>query len=58
VLVKVQVRNQKGKGVLDFKGIPVEQVAKLGEALTAELPPGARGAAGGEGGSPGVSPGA
>jgi hypothetical protein len=39
VLVKVQVRNQKGKAVLDFKGIPVEQVAKLAEALTAELPP-------------------
>ena len=39
VLVKVQVRNQKGKAVLDFKGIPVEQVAKLVEALTADLPP-------------------
>jgi hypothetical protein len=38
-LVKVQVRNQKGKAVLDFKGIPVEQVGKLIEALTGELPP-------------------
>jgi hypothetical protein len=38
-LVKVQVRNQKGKAVLDFKGIPVEQVGKLLEALTEELPP-------------------
>jgi hypothetical protein len=38
-LVKVQVRNQKGKAVLDFKGIPVEQVGKLLEALTAQLPP-------------------
>jgi hypothetical protein len=39
VLVKVQVRNQKGKAVLDFKGIPLEQVAKRVEALTGELPP-------------------
>ena len=39
VLVKVQVRNQKGKAVVDFKGIPLDQVAKLAEALTAELPP-------------------
>jgi hypothetical protein len=38
-LVKVQVRNQKGKAVLDFKGIPVEQVGKLIEALMEELPP-------------------
>jgi hypothetical protein len=38
-LIKVQVRNQKGKAVLDFKGIPVEQVAKLIEALMAQLPP-------------------
>jgi hypothetical protein len=37
-LVKVAVRNQKGKAVLDFKGIPVEQVLLLAEALTAELP--------------------
>jgi len=37
-LIKVEVRNQKGKAVLDFKGIPVEQVAKLAEALTGELP--------------------
>ena len=37
--VKVAVRNEKGKAVLDFKGIPVEQVLQLAEALTAELPP-------------------
>ncbi len=37
--VKVLVRNQKGKAVLDFKGIPVEQVGQLVEALTGELPP-------------------
>jgi hypothetical protein len=39
VRVKVQVRNQKGKAVLDFKGIPVEQVNQLVEALSGELPP-------------------
>jgi hypothetical protein len=39
VLVKVLVRNQKGKAVLDFKGIPVEQVGQLIAALTGELPP-------------------
>jgi hypothetical protein len=38
-LVKVALRNQKGKAVLDFKGIPVEQVLQLAEALTAQLPP-------------------
>ncbi|MDY7227061.1 hypothetical protein [Hyalangium rubrum] len=38
VLVKVQVRNQKGKAVLDFKGIPVEQVSQLLEALKGQLP--------------------
>ena len=38
-LVKVTLRNQKGKAVLDFKGIPVEQVLQLAEALTGELPP-------------------
>ena len=37
--VQVQVRNLKGKAVVDFKGIPLEQVSKLIEALTAELPP-------------------
>jgi hypothetical protein len=37
VRVKVQVRNQKGKAVLDFKGIPVEQVSTLIAALTGEL---------------------
>jgi hypothetical protein len=36
--VKVQVRNQKGKTVLDFKGIPLAQVAKLGEVLVAPPP--------------------
>ena len=38
--VKVAVRNQKGKAVLDFKGIPAEQLLLLAEALTAELPEG------------------
>ena len=38
-LVKVARRNQKGKAVLDFKGIPLEQVLLLAEALTAQLPP-------------------
>ena len=33
------VRNQKGKAVLDFKGIPVEQVGQLIEALSEQLPP-------------------
>jgi hypothetical protein len=37
--VEVQVRNIKGKAVVDFKGIPLEQVNKLIEALTGELPP-------------------
>ncbi|WP_224365651.1 hypothetical protein [Hyalangium versicolor] len=37
-IVKVTVRNQKGKAVLDFKGIPLEQVNRLAEALTGELP--------------------
>ena len=40
VLVKVLVRNQKGKAVLDFKGIPVDQMSKLIEALTGQLPTG------------------
>jgi hypothetical protein len=35
----VTVRNQKGRAVLDFKGVPVEQVGLLAEALTGELPP-------------------
>jgi len=39
VLVKVAVRNEKGRAVLDFKGIPVEQVEKLVEALTGQVPP-------------------
>jgi hypothetical protein len=38
-IVKVTVRNQKGKAVLDFKGIPLEQVNLLAEAITGELPP-------------------
>ncbi|HYH99721.1 hypothetical protein [Hyalangium sp.] len=37
VLVKVQVRNQKGKAVLDFKGIPVNDVGMLVEVLKAQL---------------------
>jgi len=37
--VTVEVRNQKGKAVLDFKGIPLEQVGQLAEALAGELPP-------------------
>ena len=37
--VKVLVRNEKGKAVLDFKGIPLEQVRQLAAALTGELPP-------------------
>jgi hypothetical protein len=35
----VTVRNQKGKAVLDFKEVPVEQVLLLAEALTGELLP-------------------
>jgi hypothetical protein len=42
VRVKVAVRNQKGKAVLDFKGIPVEQVSALIEALKKHLPPAQR----------------
>ncbi|HYH98248.1 hypothetical protein [Hyalangium sp.] len=38
-LVKVALRNQKGKAVLDFKGVPLEQVSQLGAVLTGELPP-------------------
>jgi hypothetical protein len=37
--VKVAVRNEKGKAVLDFKGIPLEQVAQLVAALSGQLPP-------------------
>jgi hypothetical protein len=37
--VEVQVRSQKGKAVLDLKGIPVEQARQLLAALTAEQPP-------------------
>jgi hypothetical protein len=37
--VEVQVRNIKGRAVVDFKGIPLEQVNRLTEVLTGELPP-------------------
>ena len=37
--VEVQVRNLKGRAVVDFKGIPLEQVNRLTEVLTGELPP-------------------
>ncbi len=39
--VRVQIRNSKGKAVVDFKNIPLSQVAKLSEAL-AGLPPAVR----------------
>lgn len=35
VRVKVLLRNQKGKAVLDIKGIPLEEVSQLAEALRA-----------------------
>jgi hypothetical protein len=38
VVVKVGVRNQKGKAVMDFMGVPVVQVRRLVEALLVELP--------------------
>ncbi len=38
VPVRVQVRNHKGKTVVDFKGIPLDQLAKLAEALLAPPP--------------------
>lgn len=38
VAIKVAVRNQKGDSVLDIKGIPVEQMDLLVEALMDELP--------------------
>ena len=37
-LVKVRVRNQKGKAVLDLTGIPLEQAAPLIEALKQQQP--------------------
>ena len=37
--IQVQVRNHKGKAVLDFTGIPLEQMSLLAAALTGELPP-------------------
>ena len=36
--LKLKLRNQKGKAVLDIQGIPLEQVLQLVEALSAELP--------------------
>jgi hypothetical protein len=38
--VRVQVRNNKGKAVVDFKNIPLSQVAKLSEALAGSAPAG------------------
>ncbi|WP_224367659.1 hypothetical protein [Hyalangium versicolor] len=38
VVVKVEVRNQKGKAVLDITGIPVEQVNTLIKALGLAVP--------------------
>jgi hypothetical protein len=35
----VQLRNHKGTAVLDFKGIPLTQVAQLAQVLLAQLPP-------------------
>ncbi|KFE58445.1 hypothetical protein [Hyalangium minutum] len=37
-LVKLALRNQKGKAVVDIQGIPLEQMLLLAEALTAQLP--------------------
>ena len=34
--VRVQLRNEKGTPVLDFKGIPLANLKKLAEALVAE----------------------
>jgi hypothetical protein len=36
--VRVQLRNYKGKAVVDFKGIPLEKLTKLAEALLAPPP--------------------
>ncbi len=36
--VKVQLRNHQGTAVLDFRGIPLEKLAKLVEALMADEP--------------------
>ncbi|HEX8697561.1 MAG TPA: hypothetical protein VF815_01865 [Myxococcaceae bacterium] len=33
------MRNIKGKAVVDFKGIPLEQVNRLIKVLNGELPP-------------------
>ena len=37
--VRVQLRNHKGQTVVDFRGIPVMEVAKLAEALVDQLYP-------------------
>lgn len=37
--VRVQLRNQKGSAVVDLKGIPVQQMDKLAEALLDQLYP-------------------
>ena len=39
-LVKVALRNHKGKPVVDIKGIPLEQMSQLAEALTGRPLPG------------------
>ncbi|WP_407742681.1 hypothetical protein [Hyalangium sp.] len=36
--VKVQLRNHQGRAVLDFRGIPLEKLARLVEALTVDEP--------------------
>jgi hypothetical protein len=41
--VRVQIRNHKGRAVVDFKNIPLLQVAKLSEALAGSLPAGRSG---------------
>jgi len=38
-LIKLQVRNHKGKAVVDLKGIPLDQMLRLAEAITSQLPP-------------------
>ncbi|KFE66567.1 hypothetical protein DB31_1040 [Hyalangium minutum] len=36
--MKAVVRNEKGKAVMDFKGIPVDQLELLAEALLVKPP--------------------
>jgi hypothetical protein len=38
VSLRMQLRNDKGKPVVDIEGVPLEQMGTLGEALTSELP--------------------